>query len=53
MGDGWHWPMLVTAFLINGAWGFGTGAILKVYVFKDKQTRLDPAECLTEVTYED
>jgi hypothetical protein len=28
MGGGWHLPLLVTAFLINGAWGIGTGLIL-------------------------
>ncbi|MBI5557182.1 MAG: hypothetical protein HY885_06045 [Deltaproteobacteria bacterium] len=30
MGGGWHPPLLVTAFLINGAWGVGTGLILKL-----------------------
>jgi hypothetical protein len=29
MGGGWHLPLLVTALLINGAWGIGTGLILK------------------------
>jgi hypothetical protein len=29
MGGGWHAPLLITAFLINGAWGIGTGLILK------------------------
>jgi hypothetical protein len=29
MGGGWHMPLLLTAFLINGAWGIGTGLILK------------------------
>jgi hypothetical protein len=29
IGGGWHAPLLLTAFLINGAWGFGTGLILK------------------------
>lgn len=28
-GGGWHPPLLVTAFLVNGAWGIGTGLILK------------------------
>lgn len=28
-GGGWHLPLLVTAFLINGAWGIGTAIILK------------------------
>lgn len=30
MGGGWHMHLLVTAFLINGAWGIGTGLILKL-----------------------
>ncbi len=29
VGGGWHARLLVTAFLINGAWGIGTGLILK------------------------
>ena len=29
MGGGWHLPLLVMAFLVNGAWGVGTGLILK------------------------
>ena len=30
LGGGWKLPWLLTAFLINGAWGVGTGLILKV-----------------------
>ena len=30
LGGGWHPPLLITAFLINGAWGLGTGLILKL-----------------------
>ena len=30
MGGGWHAALLLTAFLINGAWGVGTGVILKL-----------------------
>ncbi len=33
MGGGWHAPLLVTAFLINGAWGIGTGFFLKLLTF--------------------
>jgi hypothetical protein len=29
MGGGWHPALLITAFLINGAWGVGTGIIHK------------------------
>ena len=28
VGGGWRPPLMVTAFLINGAWGIGTGLIL-------------------------
>lgn len=31
MGGGWGLPLLVTAFLINGAWGIGTGYFLRVF----------------------
>jgi hypothetical protein len=30
VGGGWNLNRLLTAFLINGAWGVGTGLILKV-----------------------
>jgi len=30
LGGGWHWPLLVTAPLVNGAWGIGTGLIYRV-----------------------
>ena len=30
LGGGWHPPLLITAFLINGAWGVGTGLILRL-----------------------
>lgn len=29
MGGGWHPSLVLTALLINGAWGIGTGLILK------------------------
>jgi hypothetical protein len=29
MGGGWHAPLLVTAFLVNGLWGIGAGVFLK------------------------
>jgi len=29
VAGGWNPALLVTAFLINGAWGFGTGVILR------------------------
>jgi hypothetical protein len=30
MGGGWHASLLITAFLINGAWGVGTGLFLRI-----------------------
>lgn len=30
LGGGWHPPLLLTAFLVNGAWGVGTGVFLKL-----------------------
>ena len=30
VGGGWHPPLLLTAFLINGAWGVGAGLILRM-----------------------
>jgi hypothetical protein len=30
MGGGWAPALLLTAFLINGAWGIGTGIILRL-----------------------
>lgn len=31
LGDGWGLPLLVTAFLINGAWGIGTAIFLRLF----------------------
>lgn len=30
MGGGWHAPLLVTALLVNGAWGIGTALLLRL-----------------------
>lgn len=30
IGGGWHWPLLVTALLVNGAWSVGTGLIYRL-----------------------
>ena len=32
MGGGWHPSMLLRAFIINGAWGIGTGLFFKGFV---------------------
>lgn len=32
LGGGWGLPLLVTAFLINGAWGIGTALFLRLFV---------------------
>lgn len=49
LGGGWHWTLLATAFLINGAWGFGTAAIFSLLVSKDSQTDEASTECVDEV----
>lgn len=30
VGGGWHAPLLITALLVNGAWGVGTGLVLHI-----------------------
>jgi hypothetical protein len=42
MGGGWHMNLLLTAFLINGAWGIGTALIHKV--LSGRLSRLRGAE---------
>ena len=50
MGGGWHWPLLVTAFLINGAWGFGTAAIFQLLASKAKKAEPEAVKCIAEVS---
>jgi len=40
LGGGWHRDLLITAFLINGAWGLGTGLLLKLMRPKSQSRRL-------------
>ncbi len=37
-GGGWYLPLLVFAFLANGAWGVGTGLFLKI--FRQRHARI-------------
>jgi len=30
LGGGWHAPLLITALLVNGAWGIGTALFLRL-----------------------
>ena len=46
MGGGWHWPLLVTAFLINGVWGLGTGGLFQLAVMKRRQEPDEVQECI-------
>jgi hypothetical protein len=32
IAGGWHWPLLMTGFIINGLWGLGTGVFLKLFL---------------------
>ena len=39
---GWHTPLLITAFIVNGAWGIGTGLILRILsrtVFRNSEAQ--------------
>jgi hypothetical protein len=38
VGGGWAPGLLLTAFLINGAWGIGTGLILRLLPSQRKTT---------------
>lgn len=42
LGGGWHAPLLVTAFLINGAWGVGAGVFFKLLVCGFHETGQHP-----------
>jgi hypothetical protein len=47
VGGGWHWPLLFTAFLINGVWGTGTGLLYR-YLFHMPETAAHhghPTQC--------
>ena len=48
IGVGWHWQLLVTAFIINGVWGLGTGGLVR-WMFKRPEThetqQLSGPEC--------
>jgi len=39
MGGGWHAPLLLTALLVNGAWGIGTGLIVKLLSGSTRRSR--------------
>jgi hypothetical protein len=39
LGGGWQPHVLLTAFLVNGAWGIGTGLILRALLTKIAWTR--------------
>ena len=45
LGGGWHWPLLVTAFLANGAWGFGTGAFIDLFYKWNRSHELLRPKC--------
>jgi len=43
MGGGWHASLVVTALVINGAWGVGTGLILKAFRVRRTRSRVKTA----------
>ena len=42
-GGGWRWSLLLTVFLANGAWGIGTGLILRALPRRFSRWRHLPA----------
>ena len=50
IGGGWHWPLLVTAFLINGVWGIGTGGFLNLALAGRRHTEPETDECIAGAT---
>ena len=46
LGGGWHWPLLVTAFLINGVWGIGTGGFFRLAIMKHRSIGVDSKACI-------
>ncbi len=50
VGGGWHWQLLLTAFLTNGAWGFGTGFFLKPMLRFFKGRHAPSPECAPGMT---
>lgn len=52
IGGGWHLPLLMTAFLINGAWGIGTAAYYKTFFSKiDRPEQMSPTACAEGETF--
>ena len=45
LGGGWHWPILMTALLVNGAWGVGTALYFKVLFSGSRQAEVDSTAC--------
>lgn len=45
MGGGWHWQLLLTAFLINGVWGLTTAALIRSMVKRRKPGDTQQPEC--------
>jgi hypothetical protein len=45
-GGGWHWQLLLTAFLINGVWGVGTGFLIRAfYKYGSLLQHKQPSDC--------
>lgn len=46
LGGGWHWPLLITAFLINGVWGIGTAGIFGLATARHRHATAGEDECV-------
>ena len=45
IGGGWHWQLLLTAFVINGVWGLGTAALLRAIVNRPRRRGAMDPDC--------
>jgi hypothetical protein len=46
LGGGWHWQLLLTAFLINGVWGIGTAVLIRLMTTRKEWIgSRQPPEC--------
>jgi hypothetical protein len=46
LGGGWHWQLLLTAFLINGVWGIGTAVLIRLMTARKARIgSRQPPEC--------
>ncbi|MEW6665261.1 MAG: hypothetical protein AB1512_08580 [Thermodesulfobacteriota bacterium] len=48
VGGGWQFPLLLTVFLVNGAWGVGSGVFLKAFQAWSEASTSEASTCRLE-----